>query len=110
MIPVPQPPYLTFHKSIKREKLDAQISAAIQWRSDTGWPGKERDLTLAARLYGEFRGPTEPEEAYVSWHANLAQALFDKLSEIYPPTEVEHRYLLCLLIIQGASRGLGFNA
>lgn len=110
MAPVPHPVFLKFTTSTEREQLDARISAAIQWRTNTGWPGKQQDLTLATRLYGALRGPTEPEDAYALWHAELAQALFDQLGQIHPSASVEHRHLLCLLIIQGASRGLGFNA
>ena len=110
MTPVPQPPILRFHQPFDREQLEALISAALRWREISGWPDKNRDLDLAASLYGQYRGPINPEEAHAAWHAAMAHALFDELSRRHPAAEVAHRHLLCLLIIQGVSRGLGFNA
>ena len=110
MTPVPEPPNLRYHQPFERERLDALIDAALRWRETSGWPDKVSDLTLAATLYGMYRGPTNPEEVHAAWHAALAHALFDELSRRHPAEEVAHRHLLCLLIIQGVSRGLGFNA
>lgn len=110
MTPVAQPPNMGFQNPFEREQLDALINAALQWREASGWPGKAGDLVLAARLYGQYRGPTVAEEAYATWHAALAHALFEELSRRHRAEEVTHRHLLCLLIIQGVSRGLGFNA
>jgi hypothetical protein len=86
------------------------IQAALQWRETTGWPTKAQDLALAAQLYVRYREPTECGTIHAGWHEALAQALFEELSRRHPAEEVAHRHLLCLLIIEGASRGLGFNA
>ena len=110
MTPVSQPPDPRYYQPIERERLDALINAALQWREASGWPDKAGDLGLAAKLYGQHRGPTFPERVYAEWHAALAQALLDELIQRYPAQEAVHRHLLCLLVIQGVSRGLGFNA
>lgn len=109
MTPVPQPPNVR-HQPLEREDLDALIDAALRWRKTSGWPDKSGDLSLAAKLYGEYGHPLDSEQSQVAGHQVLAHVLFEELSRRHPAAEVAHRHLLCLLIIQGVSRGLGFNA
>lgn len=87
--------------------FQAEIDAALQWRADTGWPGKAADLALAARLYSRYRGPTEPEAVYMAWHLDLVSALFDQLAQTSPPEELGYRLVLCMLLLRAATLELG---
>jgi len=110
MPPIQQPTLLRSHQTLDRARLNDMIQAALHWREASGWPTKTQDLLLAAQLYARHRGPTEPETIHSGWREALARAMFDELSQRHSPEDVVHRHLLCLLIIEGASRGLGFNA
>lgn len=95
---------------LQSERLGARIEAALQWRVQSRWPGREADLALAARLLARLGGPMQPAARYARWHGALARALWTVLRARHPPEEAQHRTLLCLLLIQGAHRGVDVNA